>query len=96
MKAHEMRADATDRRVEEILDRLAEQIAIVGKAVDKDHSEIESLKDRRENGINATRWFAGIGITIAIAAASMYGSYRGAERVNGACPLTQPKSELGR
>jgi hypothetical protein len=87
MKAQELRADATDRRVEEILDRLAEQIGNVGKAIDREHVEVEGLKSRRENGISATRWFAGIGVTIALSAAAMYGSYRGVEHGTAPCAL---------
>lgn len=90
MKAHEMRADATDRRVEEILDRLAEQIANVGKAVDREHLNVEAMKDSRANRINATRWFTGIGVTVALSAAAMYGSYRSAENGSGTCPLLDP------
>jgi hypothetical protein len=90
MKAHEQRADATDRRVEEILDRLAEQIAKVGMAVDREHSQVETLKDSRSNSISATRWFVGIGVTIALSGAAMYGSYRGSEPAKNLCPQTIP------
>lgn len=88
MKAHELRADATDRRVEEILDRLAQQIGRLGQEVAADRSAITSLQSRRNDSISASRWFAGIVITLAVSGASMYGSFRGAE--SAPCAQRQP------
>lgn len=98
MKAHEQRADATDRRVEQILDRLAEQIGRVGDAVHTDHTEIDNLKERRDNGVSATRWLVGTCITILLASAAMYASSRVTSPANGSCPLTDstPQPELRR
>jgi hypothetical protein len=81
MKEHERRSDATDRRIEGVVDRLAEQIAALANTAASGAKDIQDLKDRHGDGINASRWFVGIGLTIVIAASSWYGSFRGAEHV---------------
>jgi len=93
MKEQERRSDATDRRIEEILSRLADQIALVASTNASQGKDIQDLKDRRGDGINASRWFVGVGLTVVVAFTSWYGSFRGAEQT---CPSAIRAPELNR
>jgi chromosome segregation ATPase len=93
MKEQERRSDATDRRIEEILSRLADQISGVASNNSSQAKEIQDLKDRRGDSVSASRWFVGIGLTIVVATSSWYGSFRGVEQV---CPSGFRPPELNR
>lgn len=96
MVEHQQRSDSLDRRVDTILQSLAEQISKLSSSIERDKSDITDLKERRNNTVDASRWILGIIITFVVLGASLYGSYRGTELATPttSCPLTEDPPSL--